>query len=166
MVAGMRRCRQCHGTPAAQPLKVFYTAKSVFNVNVRLSEFLSSGSRWRCKNKSCSRWLQCASHPWDGPRHSRRYKHWAALAAARDKPSFCYSSPLNPPPQLAPLRKEQVRTTSTLCKDELHLLLLLLFVSAALSVFLHPPSAFTRYFFDFLRGFFCEGNPSEWDNAA
>lgn len=78
---------------------------------------------------------------------------------------FATLPPLNPPPQLAPLRKEQVRTTSTLCKDELHLLLLL-FVSAALSVFLHPPSAFTRNFFYFLRGFFCEGNPSEWDNAA
>lgn len=67
--------------------------------------------------------------------------------------------PPPPPPQLAPSKREiTVSEKSALFKDELQLLLLLLFVSAALSVFLHPPPP-SPVLFDFLRGFFVGVTP-------
>lgn len=67
--------------------------------------------------------------------------------------------PPPPPPQLARFKREiTVREKSALFKDEPQLLLLLLFVSAAPSVFLQPPFP-SPALFDFLRGFFVGVTP-------
>lgn len=69
-----------------------------------------------------------------------------------------------PPPPFAPLRNEPVWRNPTLCKGRASFVVVVICLSR--SCRLPPPPAFTRYFFDFLRGFFCEGHLSEWDNAA
>lgn len=94
-------------------------------------------------------------------------KRCVPLAAAWDRLPFTFIParlpPPPPPPQLAPFKREvTVSERSSLFEDEPQLLLLL-FVSPSLSVFLHPPppSPVGVFFalFDFLRGFFVGVTP-------
>lgn len=96
----------------------------------------------------------------------------ASCSCSAETPLHLYPAPLPPPappPQLAPFRSEvTVSERSALFVDELQLLLLL-FVSPVFSVAHHPllrRPLVCFSFSDFLRGFFCGGNPTEWDNAA
>lgn len=94
-------------------------------------------------------------------------KHCSSCSCLRQTPFHLHLTPLPPPPpppQLVPFKREvTVSERSALLKDELQLLLLLLFVSPSLSVFLHPPppSPVGVFFtlFDFLRGFFVGVTP-------
>lgn len=95
---------------------------------------------------------------WEDTRAKVQYSSCSCL---RQTPLHLHPAPLPPPPpppQLAPFKSEvTVSERSVLFKDELQLLLLL-FVSPSLPVFLHPPPL-SPVLFDFLRGFFVGVTP-------
>lgn len=91
--------------------------------------------------------------------------HLQLLGTNLLSPSFCYSSPSQPTSSISSLKKRTGSYDVYIVQGWAPFVVVVVCLSRSFCL-PSSPSAFTRYFFDFLRGFFCEGNPSEWDNAA